>query len=52
MSPMPAPLTLLKHAAVAAVALALPLVLGGTASADIYHYVDADGVVHFTSTAP
>ncbi len=28
------------------------LALGSTASADIYHYVDADGVVHFTSAPP
>ena len=26
--------------------------VGGTAAADIYHYTDADGVMHFTNTRP
>jgi soluble lytic murein transglycosylase-like protein len=33
------------------VAIAAVLV-SGTAAADIYHYVDADGVAHFTNTRP
>src|SRR5262249_14832110 len=33
------------------VAVAAVLV-SGTAAADIYHYVDADGVAHFTNTRP
>src|SRR5215831_13454385 len=28
------------------------LLLSGAASADIYHYVDADGVAHFTNSRP
>jgi soluble lytic murein transglycosylase-like protein len=49
---MPARNTLASKAALAFVVLAGALVNAGTASADIYHYTDADGVVHFTNTAP
>jgi soluble lytic murein transglycosylase-like protein len=52
MSVMLAPKTLVKRAALAAFALALALAMGGTAAADIYQHVDADGVVHFTTAAP
>lgn len=48
---MPPFTTLAKKAALA---LGVLLVAGssGTAAADIYHYVDAEGVVHFTNNAP
>ncbi len=49
---MPAPRTLAKHAVAILVALLVPVVTGGTAAADIYSYVDAEGVVHFTSLPP
>ena len=41
-----------KLAAANAIALAGTLLLPFTAAADIYQYVDADGVVHFTSARP
>jgi soluble lytic murein transglycosylase len=38
------------HARAALLGLLLPLLLPFSARADIYKYVDADGVVHFTNT--
>ena len=52
MQVMPARNTLATKAALALVVVVGALVLAGPAAADIYHYTDADGVVHFTNTAP
>ncbi len=41
-----------RHVACVCGSLVLPLFAGGTASADIYHFTDADGVMHFTNTRP
>jgi hypothetical protein len=42
----------LRNAAFVLAGLCAPLLVGGVASADIYHYTDADGVTHFTNTRP
>ena len=41
-----------RHVMFLGVATLVPLLVGGVASADIYHYTDADGVMHFTNARP